>query len=44
MKNNYIVISDSIISEYDRNLQVILEFDRELEELCKENKIVLYHF
>jgi len=30
---------NEIISEYDRDLQAILEFDSELKRLCKEKKI-----
>ena len=30
---------NDIISEYDRDLQAILEFDSKLKELCKEKKI-----
>ena len=30
---------NEIISEYDRDLQAILEFDSKLKELCKEKKI-----
>ena len=31
--------NNSIISEYDKDLKLILEYDSELEWLCKENKI-----
>lgn len=30
---------NQVISEYDKDLRAILEFDRELKELCKENKL-----
>ena len=30
---------NEVISEYDKDLQAILNFDRELEVLCKKNKI-----
>ena len=31
--------NNDIISEYDRNLKLILDYDAELEKLCKSNKI-----
>ena len=30
---------NEIISEYDRDLKLILDYDAELKELCKDNKI-----
>ena len=30
---------NNIISEYDRDLKLILDYDTELKELCKDNKI-----
>lgn len=30
---------NDIISEYDRALKLILDYDEELKELCKNNKI-----
>ena len=30
---------NSVISEYDKDLKLILEYNSELEKLCKENKI-----
>lgn len=30
---------NEVISEYDKDLQAVLEFDRELKDFCKENRI-----
>ena len=30
---------NNVISEYDRDLELILKYDEELEKLCKDNKI-----
>lgn len=34
---------NDIISEYDRDLKLILDYDEELENLCKNNKIKYIH-